>query len=119
MNVIWLDKHLATRRQAEVAADNEAAIAISCALRYLKEEAEDLGEGYLGYLMGLAAIESRGLKDEGRLENSCGEDPAARLQGIANCLESLEGEAGAAGEPLMSSLIRWAREAADKRVESL
>lgn len=115
MNVIWLHERAAAKRKAEDAARSGSSEAISLALRYLKEEADDLGESYLSHQLDMAAFDVDPLKSEGQFFSPEDEAEAVRLTGIVNCLESLEGEADRTGDGVMTEIIRCARETAEMR----
>lgn len=122
MTVVCL-KDYREARQAAVTRENErtpSPEAISMALRYLQEDARELGEEGLARMMKLAALDAPDpFLGEGRLPAPDPEDRIPRvgsLMGLGDCLGRLVEEARAANEPVMADLIRHAHAATLRRV---
>jgi hypothetical protein len=93
--------------------------AISMALRYLKEDAQEIGDRGLARMLDLAAVEARTpFVGEGMLPHVReAQDPAQVLGGVAKCLGRLKEESREAGDGIMTDLIHHAYDATLRRVE--
>lgn len=115
MTVIWLHERAPARKAAGEAEPNGSPSAVDYALRYLKEEADEMGERYLSHLMDMASLDTQPFRGEGDFQGALEESADSRLKGIADCLGSLESVTSGSERDVRSAYIRWAKEAARKK----